>query len=454
MLPIVTIIGRPNVGKSTLFNCLTNTKAALVFDLPGTTRDRNYGVGKLEQGSYILVDTAGIDEDFNKDLLISKQVKTAINEANLILLVVDAKAGLVADDLVLAKQLRKFSKKIILVINKIDGVNIDAVKLDFFALGFENIILLAARTNRGINNLKSQIQDHWIQTRSLLDNGSSELIINNNENNKIKVAIVGQPNVGKSTLINTILGEERVVVFDSPGTTRDSIYIPTKIGRQEYLLIDTAGVRRKAKIKQTLEKFSVIKTLQAINDAQVVLLLLDATKGVVEQDLKLIDFVINAGRSLVIAFNKWDLIQINEQQKLTKKLKAQLGFVDFIEPISISALQATKIKKIFTAIVKAHNSATLDVPTNKLSLLLEQAIAEHQPPLSKGRRIKLRYAHLGGHLPFKIIIHGTQVDSLPLSYKKYLSNFYREKLQLEGTVVHIVTKNTDNPYVTNKSHKK
>ena len=441
MLPVVAIIGRPNVGKSTLFNRLTKSKAALVVDLPGTTRDRNYGFGSIGDQKYIIIDTAGVDYDAEQNNLIINQVQKAIIESQIILFVVDATAGVLPEDLDLAKKLRKFSKKVILVINKIDGINIDVVGLDFFRLGFNNIMHISAKANRGINKLNDSFVNEF-------NNVFCDNLANVSEyQNHIKVAIVGQPNVGKSTLVNSILGENRVVVFDSPGTTRDSIYIPTQVGNQQYVIIDTAGVRKKARIKETIEKFSVIKTMEAIEDAQIVILLIDAFKGLVEQDLKLVECILNAGRSLVIAINKWDMIAKNDQKKLQNNIKKELHFIDFITPIPISALQGIGVKKIFHEVTKVFKSATIEVATNKLTLLLQQAIQEHQPPLNKGRRIKLRYAHLGGHMPFKVIIHGNQVESLPLHYQKYLSSFFREKLQLHGTQVHIILKNSDNPYV-------
>ena len=439
MVPIITIIGRANVGKSSLFNRLTQSRAALVVDLPGTTMDRNYGVGKIGEKAYIIADTAGICADVNQNKTVIKQINNAIVEAEIVLFVVDAQSGLMPEDLDIAKQLRKFNKKIILVINKIDGVNINLVAGDFFSLGFSNVIEISAKANKGINKLASEFIGEL-----QLDNISEH----ENQEPHIKVAIVGQPNVGKSTLINNILGEERLVVQDSPGTTRDSIYIPTQIGKHKYMLIDTAGVRRKARVKETLEKFSVLKTLQAIEDAQVVVLLIDAQKGIVEQDLKLVGSIITSGRSLVLVINKWDSINKDSQNRLQKNINKELSFINFIKPVAISALYGNGIKKIFPAVVEAFNSATKSVATNKLSLILEQAVSEHQPPLSSnGKRIKLRYAHLGGHLPFKIIIHGNQVDRLPDHYKKYLSNFFREKLQLKGTVVDIELKKSDNPYV-------
>ena len=460
MLPVVAIIGRANVGKSTLFNCLTNSRAALVFDLPGTTIDRNYAIAKIADERYILVDTAGIEDRIDKSNintnLIIAQINKAIQEATLVLLVMDPKSGITPEDVMIAKYLRKSNKKIILVINKIDGYNQETVQLDFFSLGFAEIVTIAAKYNRGINKLKNEIGQHLdssiTNNGKLLESGkiNSPISVDNADDKSkdaLKVAIVGQPNVGKSTLINNILGEERVVVQDRPGTTRDSIYIPATISNQEYLWIDTAGLRRKVKVKDPLEKFSAIKTLQAISNAIVVILLIDATKGLVEQDLKLIDIIVKAGRSLVVAVNKWDLIEVANRKKMLKALTTNLEFIDYIDVITISALNPKSVKKIFPALLKAYRAAMLSVTTNKLTLLLQQAIQTHQPPLSNGRRIKLRYAHLGGHLPYRIVIHGNQVESLSNNYKKYLSSFYQKELNLYGTPVHIICKNTNNPYV-------
>jgi GTP-binding protein len=444
MLPTVTIIGRPNVGKSTLFNKLTKTKSALVVDFPGTTVDRNYGLAKINEQSCIVIDTAGIDDDAATHQSMLKQTKQAITEANLVLFMVNAQDGLMAEDLDLAKILRKFSKKVILVINKTDRVNIDQVKLDFYQLGFDNIEQIVAKSNRGISKLSDRISEiinpdgKIIQVDPSLENAAA-----------IKVAIVGQPNVGKSTLINTILAEERVVACDNPGTTRDSIYIPTNISGQDYVLIDTAGVRRKAKVKQVVEKFSALKTLQAINDAEVAVMLIDATVGIVEQDLRIINIIIDRGASLIIAINKWDKINQEDRKQLQKNIKRKLEFLDFIQPVPISALYAKGVHKIFKEVLAVFKSATKTVATNKLSELLAQAVQLHQPPLAKStkRRIKLRYAHLGGHFPFQIIIHGAQVDSLGGHYRRYLSNFFREQLNLKGTVVQLTFKNSHNPYV-------
>lgn len=439
MLPVVTIIGRPNVGKSSLFNRLTNSKTALVIDVPGTTVDRNYGIGNINDHSYIVIDTAGIQYDNKQNSVIIKQVHTAIKEAQVVLFVVNAQEGLATEDLEIAKLLRKFDKKVILVINKIDKVNPDIAPNDFFCLGFASVVQISAKANKRIAILVNEFI-----TELKVDEASQEF----SNINSIKVAIVGQPNVGKSTLVNNILKEERVIVQDKPGTTRDSIYINTCINKQEYTLIDTAGVRRKAKVKDILEKFSVIKTLEAIYDAEVVVLLIDAVKGVVDQDLKLVENVVNAGKSLVIAVNKFDSINKEQQKMLLKSIDKKLEFINFIKPINISALYGRGIKKLFAAILTTFKSSTIKVTTNKLSTLLEQAIAAHQPPVAANhRRIKLRYAHLGGHSPFTVVVHGNQVDKLPESYKKYLSNFFRTNLGLQGTIVKVELKKSENPYI-------
>lgn len=454
MSTVITIIGKPNVGKSTLFNRLTKTQAALVYDLPGTTIDRNYGIVEIAGDFYILIDTAGITGTKLEDILFIKQVEQAINESHIILFLVDAATGITTQDLNLAKKLRKFNRKLILVINKIDGINLDLARADFFKFGFVNFIEISAKYNRGINNLKNALATHVHTDYNVITQLKGEEADEEAKDNcyvdlPIKVAIIGQPNVGKSTLINNILKEDRVIVLDQPGTTRDSIYIPTQFGKDKYVLIDTAGIRKKSKIKDPLEKFSVIKSLQAINDSQVTVLLIDACKGIVEQDLKLIKCIITSGKGLVIAINKWDLIPEREHSKLLKKIKISLEFINFIEPIKISGLYGIGIKKFFHAILKVFKSATEEISTNKLTLLLKEAVSLNQPSIVKGRRIKLRYAHLGGHFPFRIIIHGNQATNVPLHYKRYLSNFYREKLLLNGIVVEIIFKNSNNPYVIN-----
>jgi len=433
MIPVIAIVGRPNVGKSTLFNCLTQSRDAMVADIPGITRDRIYGRGRVGDKPYIIIDTGGIgiDEE-GVDELTAKQADQAISESNIILFVVDARAGLMPADKAIAKKLRKLNKDLILVINKSEGLDQEDLDTEFDKLGFKNKINISASHRENINNLVEKFPEAE-ETLDEKDMG-------------IKVAIVGKPNVGKSTLVNRILGEERVIAFDSPGTTRDSIYIPFERNNKKYTLIDTAGVRRKSHIKEVIEKISVVKTLQAIEEAHVVLFLVDARTNLTEQDLGLLGFILSLGKALVIAINKWDGLEKYDREQIKNKLDRKLVFIDFAEIKFISALHGTGVGDLFGDIRRAYDSAMKDMPTPLLTKILEKAVIKHQPPLVGGRRIKLRYAHAGGHNPPLIIIHGTQTEKLPDSYRRYLSGVYRKALKLIGTPVQISFKEGANPF--------
>lgn len=440
MFPVVAIVGRPNVGKSTLFNALTQSRDALVVDLPGTTRDRQYGEGTIDDKKFIVIDTGGVggtDQVVDDD--VTKQSWRAIEEADIILFMVDARSGITNLDVSFAKQLRKISKPIHLVINKIDGIDLQTAQADFFSLGFADPIPIAAGKKRGITKLMQHVLADFTQIVATEVDEAERYP-------GIRVAFVGQPNVGKSTLVNRILGEERVIVSELAGTTRDSIFIPFTRDKQEYTLIDTAGVRRKAKVNNTVEKFSVVKTLQAIEAANVVVLLIDATKGVTDQDLHLLDFIIESGRALVIAINKWDGLPQADKDAVKKPLGYRLQFVEFAVQHFISALHGTGVGNIFTSIKKAYNSAMKDLPTPLLTDLLEEIVSAHQPPLVQGRRVKLRYAHSGGHNPPRIIIHGNQTEHIPDSYKRYMIKAFIDRLKLQGTPVVIQFKTGENPY--------
>lgn len=443
MIPVIAIVGRPNVGKSTLFNRLTRSQQALVVDEPGVTRDRQFGQGECNDQSYIVIDTGGILEDPQDEIESAtvKQSLQAVKEAHVLFFVVDGRQGLTHFDRQLANELRKQDKPVFLVINKTDGLQAQVAAAEFYQLGFDLVYPIAASHNQGIEPL---LEDALacIELPPVLE----EEVIEREEKHIPKVALVGRPNVGKSTLANRMLGEERVIVCDYPGTTRDSIYIEMQRMGKHYTLIDTAGVRRKKNVTQAVEKFSIIKTLQAIKDADVVLLVLDARAGVSDQDLRLIDFVIEAGRSLIILANKWDGMSDEDREQFKNQVTYRLRFAQFASVYYISALHGSGVGDIFGAIDDAYKSAHLALDTSELSKMLEDAITAHPPPLVHGRRIKLRYAHCGGHNPLVIVIHGNQTEDLPLSYQRYLSKYFIKALNLESTPVKIICKSGENPY--------
>jgi len=439
MKPVIALVGRPNVGKSTLFNRLTKSRDALVANIPGLTRDRQYGEGRFDDHRFIVIDTGGIgEEEGGVDTYMASQSFRAIEEADIICFMVDARAGAIPGDASIANQLRSYDeKKIFLVANKIDGVDADVALADFYSFGLGEPIPVAASQSRGISNLMETILS---ECEADFDDEAED------KSRGIKIAAVGRPNVGKSTLVNRMLGEERVVVYDMPGTTRDSIYSPYERRGKDYTLIDTAGVRRRGKVNETVEKFSVIKALQAIQDAHVVILVLDAREGIVDQDLHLLGFVLEAGRALVIAVNKWDGMEPNEKNAVKRELQRRLNFINFAKIHFISALHGTAVGDLYGSIEKAHKSAEIEMTTSELTRILENAVNAHALPLSRGRRIKLRYAHQGGSHPPTVVIHGNQTDNVPDSYKRYLENTFREALRLEGTPIRIEFKTGRNPY--------
>ncbi|MDH5712039.1 MAG: ribosome biogenesis GTPase Der [Gammaproteobacteria bacterium] len=444
MKPVLSLVGRPNVGKSTLYNVLTKSRDALVADYPGLTRDRKYGHGHYGTKEFVVIDTGGLSgENEELDEHMARQTLLAIEESNAILFLVDARDGLTSADEVIAGQLRRTGKQVTLVVNKSDGLDIRTVSTEFFSLGFGNPIIIAAAHNRGINELLDAALANFEQTEH-------EELPHESEQG-IKVAFVGRPNVGKSTLINRVLGEERVVVFDMPGTTRDSIYIPFEREGQRYTLIDTAGVRRRRSVKETVEKFSVIKSMQAIDECNVVVMMIDAQREVADQDLHLLGYILEAGRALVMVFNKWDGLDEYQREKIKKDIEKQLGFTEFAEMYFISALHGSNVGLLYDAIGRAYASAIRKIATPELTRLLEKAIAKHAPPLVSGRRIKLRYAHQGGMNPPRIIIHGNQTDLLPPSYKRYLSSLFIKELKIVGTPIKIEFKSSENPFEGKKN---
>ena len=438
MLPVIALVGRPNVGKSTLFNYLTRSRDALVADFSGLTRDRQYGRVKLGHRPCLVVDTGGIADDAEGiESFARKQVQVALEEADIVFFMVDAREGLSASDKVIADTLRKLDKPVVLVTNKVDGLDANIAASDFYALALGEPVQIAASHGRGVPELLARVDE-------LLPPGDEEVV---DENNKgIGIAVVGRPNVGKSTLVNRLLGEERVIVFDEPGTTRDSIYIPFERNGKMYTLVDTAGMRRKSKVDMAIEKFSVIKSLQAIEKSNVVIYLIDAREGITDQDAHLLGLVLEAGRALIIGLNKWDGISADQKETIKRQLDVKLSFLDFAEKHPISALHGSGVGKLFDVVQELYESAMLDMTTPVLTRILKEATTAHQPPIVNTRRIKLKYAHQGGRNPPVVVIHGVQTDVLPESYKRYLMNYYRDKMGLVGTPIRLVFKSPVNPF--------
>ncbi len=443
MKPVIALVGRPNVGKSTLFNRLTRSRDALVADQPGLTRDRKYGEGKMGDRPYIVVDTGGLSgEDKGIDGLMASQSWQAVEDSDIILFLVDGRAGLSAEDDNIARRLRETGKRIYLVVNKTDGLDPNVVTAEFYALGLGEPLAIAASHGRGVNQMLSHV---FAELPPAEEETEAE------KDKSIRIAIVGRPNVGKSTLVNRILGEERVVAYDLPGTTRDSIYLPFERDGQAYTLIDTAGIRRRARVKEAIEKFSIIKAMQAIEDSNVVIMLLDGQEGVSEQDATLFGFILDSGRALVIAVNKWDGLDPEQRDKIKQELDRKLPFINFARIHYISALHGSGVGNLFKSILKAHESATRDLSTNQLTELLTSLVSAHQPPVTKGRRIKLRFAHQGGRNPPIIVIHGSQTEALPDAYKRYLINSFQKYLKLEGTPIRLELKSGKNPFAGKKN---
>ncbi len=438
MLPVIALVGRPNVGKSTLFNYLTRSRDALVADFSGLTRDRQYGRVKLGHRPCLVVDTGGIADDAEGiESFARKQVQIALEEADIVFFMVDAREGLSASDKVIADTLRKLDKPVVLVTNKVDGLDANIAASDFYALALGEPVQIAASHGRGVPELLARVDE-------LLPPADEEVV---DENNKgIGIAVVGRPNVGKSTLVNRLLGEERVIVFDEPGTTRDSIYIPFERNGKMYTLVDTAGMRRKSKVDMAIEKFSVIKSLQAIEKSNVVIYLIDAREGITDQDAHLLGLVLEAGRALIIGLNKWDGISADQKETIKRQLDVKLSFLDFAEKHPISALHGSGVGKLFDVVQELYESAMLDMTTPVLTRILKEATTAHQPPIVNTRRIKLKYAHQGGRNPPVVVIHGVQTDVLPESYKRYLMNYYRDKMGLVGTPIRLVFKSPVNPF--------
>ena len=441
MLPVIALVGRPNVGKSTLFNSLTRTRNALVADMPGLTRDRQYGISQRGPRPCVLVDTGGLTgDDAGMDGLVARQVWRAIEEADLVLLLVDGRAGLTAADEEIADQLRRAGKPLHLVINKGEHRDPDLLSAEFHVLGLDELHVVAAAHNQGVEDLMEEV----LAVLPAPDEADEATV--EPEEPAIKLAVVGRPNVGKSTLVNRLLGEERMLSCDLPGTTRDSVAAPFERDGQRYVLMDTAGVRRRSRVSEAVEKFSVIKALQAIEQSHVVVLVLDARQGISDQDASLLGLVLDSGRALVLAVNKWDRLDPEIRTQVKRDLDWRLNFLDFAKIHFISALHGTGVGELMVSVREAYAAATRKLATPELTRILEEALAAHQPPLVHGHSIKLRYAHQGGQNPPMIVIHGNRIEHVPEAYRRYLTNVYRKRLDLWGTPIRIEFRGGDNPY--------
>ncbi len=440
MKPVIALVGQPNVGKSTLFNRLTRSRDALVDDQPGITRDRIYGNGSYQRKAFIVIDTGGLDDD--DDALYSEmsgQTWEAVAESDAVVFLVDGRSGLSAQDSRILDRLRTLGKPIHLAVNKTEGLDFNIVLADFYGLGLGELHPISSAHGQGVNSMMSSVLKDVPEAKPEAD-----------EKHPV-IAVIGRPNAGKSTLINALLGENRVVVFDRPGTTRDSVRVPFKREDREYVLIDTAGVRRRGKVDEKIEKFSVIKTLQAIDESNVVVLMLDAQREISDQDATLASYALEQGRAMVVVVNKWDRLSPEQRQKISVEVDRKLRFLSFAEFIYISALHGTAVGDIFPAVDRAYQAAMKELPTSFLNRILEKAVAENPPPYVKGRRSKPKFAHQAGRNPPFIIIHGNYLNKLPGSYKRFLTNTFRKACDLQGTPVRIEMRASDNPFEGRRS---
>jgi GTP-binding protein len=445
MLPVIALIGRPNVGKSTLFNRLTRSRDAIVADYAGLTRDRQYGFGKLGPVPYIVIDTGGVagGEEGIEELMVDQTIR-ALQEADVAIVMVDGRSGVTSADEHVVALARKHAKSAWLAVNKAEGLDQDIASGEFYALGLGDPVAISAAHGDRISSLMDEVLAPFVEAET----GDVEPPESDSEDEgkPLRIAVIGRPNVGKSTLINRLIGEDRLVVYDQPGTTRDSVAVPFERDEKKYLLIDTAGVRRKSRVHETVEKFSIVKALQAMERAQVVIAVLDASEGVTEQDVSLMGLAVERGRALVVVANKWDGLSQDQRRKVKDELDRRLPFLDFAERMTISALHGTAVGDLLPATERAYKAAIRDMSTPALTRELEDAVSAHAPPLVRGRRIRLRYAHQGGKNPPVIVIHGNQTERLPDAYRRYLINRFRKAFRLKGTPVRLSFKTSDNPY--------
>jgi GTP-binding protein len=442
MKPVIALVGRPNVGKSTLFNRLTRSRDALVADLPGLTRDRHYGEGRIGERPFLVIDTGGFEPVAKEGIMheMALQTRQAVAEADIVVFIVDGRQGLTPHDKTITDYLRKSGRKVMLVVNKSEGMKYTSVTADFYELGMGDPYVISAAHGDGVHDLVNEALDQAFAQRPA---DAEEL---EPAERGVKIAIVGRPNVGKSTLINTLTGEQRVIAFDMPGTTRDSIEVPFERGGKHYTLIDTAGIRRRGKVFEAIEKFSVVKTLQSISEANVVVLLLDAQQDISEQDAHIAGFILESGRALVVAVNKWDGLQSDDRDQVKTTIDRKLDFLSFARHIYISALKATGIGPLMKAIDEAYAAATANLSTPRLTRALQEAVEKQEPKRKGSSRPKMRYAHQGGQNPPIIVIHGNALDGITEPYKRYLEKHFRDTFNLIGTPLRIELRTGKNPF--------
>jgi GTPase len=440
---VIALVGRPNVGKSTLFNRLTKSRDAIVADYAGLTRDRHYGNARFGPHEFIVIDTGGFEPDASDGIYkeMAKQTQQAVAECDVVLFMVDARAGVAGQDHDIARYLRRLGKLALLVANKAEGLQEGPRLGEFYELGFGEVVPVSAAHGQGIRGLTQ----HVLEKLNLFE--TDDVLPEQHEEGVIRLAVAGRPNVGKSTLINTWLGEERVVAFDQPGTTRDAIHIPFERAGQRFDLIDTAGLRRRGKVFEAIEKFSVVKTLQAIESANVVLLLLDATQGVTDQDAHIAGYILESGRAVVLAVNKWDAVDAYQRETLNRSIEARLAFLKFAKLHFISAIKRQGLGPVWTSISSAHKAAMCKMPTPKLTRILLEAVQFQSPKRAGMFRPKLRYAHQGGMNPPVIVVHGNSLEHVSDSYKRFLEGRFRKEFSLEGTPLRVEMKTSTNPYV-------
>jgi GTPase len=442
MKPVIALVGRPNVGKSTLFNRFTRSRDALVADLPGLTRDRHYGEGRIGERPFLVIDTGGFEPVAKDGIMheMAKQTKQAVAEADVVIFIVDGRQGLTPHDKTITDFLRKSGRPVMLVVNKAEGMKYTSVTADFYELGLGDPYVISAAHGDGVMDLVDVALDSALESKPAIDEAATAA------DGGIRIAIVGRPNVGKSTLVNTLLGEDRVIAFDMPGTTRDSIEIPFEREGKHFTLIDTAGIRRRGKVFEAIEKFSVVKTLQSISEANVVLLLLDAQQDISEQDAHIAGFILESGRALVVGINKWDGLTSDRRDEIKIDLERKLNFLSFAKFHFISALKATGIGPVMKSVESAYAAAMINLSTPKLTRALIEAV-EHQQPRRKGSiRPKLRYAHQGGQNPPIVVIHGNSLEAIDANYKRYLEKHFRETFSLVGTPLRIELRSGKNPF--------